>query len=72
LVVRIIGDNLTIRSNPGGCIWIYPALKHTLEGMAGEMQRFTVHTISWFIDLRVLYMRLGHLSFSEHPECSGT
>jgi len=52
LVVRVIGDNLTIRNNPDGCIRIYPALKHTLEGMAGEMLGFTVHTISRFIDLR--------------------
>ena len=65
LVVRVIGDNLAIRNNLRGCIWIYPALEHTLEGMAGEMQSFTVHTISRFIDLRVLYMRLGHLSFIE-------
>ena len=34
LIVRVIGDNLTIRNNMGGCIRIYPALKHTLEGMA--------------------------------------
>lgn len=65
LVVWIIGDNLTIRNHLGNRIGIYPALEHTLEGMAGEMQSFTVHTISRFIDLRVLYMRLGHLSFIE-------
>ena len=45
-VVRVIGDNLAIRNNPGDCIRTYPALEHTLEGMAGEMQSFTVHTIS--------------------------
>ena len=71
LVVRVIGDNLTTRNDPCGRIWIYPALEHTLEGMAGEMQSFTVHAISQFIDLRVLYMRLGHLSFSEQPESFG-
>lgn len=65
LVVLVVGDNLSIRNNPGGCIRIYPALEHTLEGVAGEMQSFTVHAILRFINLRLLYMRLGHLSFSE-------
>jgi len=65
LVVWVIGDNLTIRNHLGNRIWIYPALEHTLEGMAGEVQSFTVHAISRFIDQRILYMRLGHLSFIE-------
>ena len=54
LVVRVVGDNLTIRHYLGSCIWIYPALEHTLEGMAGEMQSFTVHTISGIKELRGL------------------
>jgi len=48
LVVRVIGDNFTIRNYLPGYIWIYPALEHTLESMAGEMQGFTVHIFSKF------------------------
>ena len=45
LVFRIISDNFTIYNDLSSYFWIYPALKHTLEGMSGEMQSCTVHSI---------------------------